>query len=124
MNAVLSKILSTGVFFLFILLTGFWLTRSGKPYHAVLFNIHKFIALGAIVYLVVTITKMRQAATLGPLEVIAIVAAGLLFIATMVTGGLWSITQPMPAIIRTGHHLLPYLTMLATAAVLYLLLQK
>ena len=102
-----------------IFLSGFWLSRSGKPYSAILFNIHKLIALGAIIFLGIMVSKMHQAFPLAPLHLILIVAAGLLFIATMVTGGLLNIDRTWPAAILVGHRVLPFLTTLITVLVLY-----
>jgi len=114
--------ISTGLFLLLVFLSGFWLSRTGKPYHAVAFNIHKLIALGAVIILAITVFRVHQAAPPGPAQITAIVVTGLCFAATIVTGGLLSIGKPMPAAISVVHHVFPYLTILATAGTLYLLL--
>ena len=50
-------------------------------------------------------------------------AAGLFFVGLFVTGALVSIEKPMPAIVATIHHVLPYLALAATAGTLYLLVK-
>ena len=37
------QIAGAGIFALFIFLSGFWLSRLGKPYNGMVFNIHKLI---------------------------------------------------------------------------------
>ena len=44
-----AKFVTPGVLFILTLVFGFWLSRSGKPYHTLIFNVHKLIALAAVV---------------------------------------------------------------------------
>jgi len=44
-----AKFVTPGVLFILTLVFGFRLSRSGKPYHTQIFNIHKLIALAAVV---------------------------------------------------------------------------
>ena len=122
MNNILVKIGSLGLFFLFIFLSGFWLSRSGKPYHFAVLNIHKLIALGAVVFLSVTANKIRQESSLSSIQIIAIAVTALCFIITIVTGGLLSISKAMPAVVSRLHQITPLLTLLSTSASLYYLL--
>ncbi len=41
------RVIGAGLFFLFIFLSGIWLSRSGKPYSVVILSIHEFISLAA-----------------------------------------------------------------------------
>lgn len=101
--------------------SGYWLTRSGKPYNGLLFNVHKLVALAAVVLFVVVLVQAGRAAALGAVEVVTAVVAGLFFVGLFVTGALLSIEKPMPAIVATVHHVLPYLALASTAGTLYLL---
>lgn len=123
MNIFELRFVNVGLFFLLILSTGYWLHHSGKPYGAILFNIHKLIGFGLFVFLAVRIYQMNQAVPLSAPQLIACVAAGLLFLATIVFGGLVSVDKPMPAFVSLFHNLFPYLTVLSTACSLYLLFQ-
>jgi hypothetical protein len=118
------RFVNTGLFFLLILASGLWLRHSGKPYGAVLFNVHKLIGLGVFIFLVLNIRLISQGAPLSALELTACVVSGLLFIATIVSGGLASIDRPWPAFVPLLHKLLPYLTVLSTAGSLYLLFRQ
>lgn len=122
MNTIFSRSLSAGGFFLLIFLTGFWLTHSGKPYSTALVTVHKLIALGTLVFLGVMVHRVSQTAPLQPLQVLALVIAGLFFVLTILTGGLVTVNKEFPAFVRSAHHIGPYLTLLASAAALYLLL--
>lgn len=115
------RIVGAGLFCLFIFLSGFWLTRSGKPYNGALFNVHKLLALAAVVLFVVTLFRVNGVDALGAGEWIAGAVTVLFFIGLFVTGALVSIDKVMPAIVRRLHHVIPYLAVLSTAVTLYLL---
>jgi len=120
MGANQLRVVSAGLFFLFIFLSGFWLGRSGKPYSVIILTIHKMISLAAAVFLVITIYRINQVAKLSAIELLAVVVTGLLFIGTAVSGGLVSTDKPMPVAVLRIHQILPVLTVLSTAATLYL----
>jgi hypothetical protein len=56
MNTML-KFIPTGIFFLLTVAFGLWLSRTGKPYNGVLFNIHKLIALGVVIFTVMQVNN-------------------------------------------------------------------
>jgi hypothetical protein len=122
MNPILSRAIGAGAFFLFIFLSGFWLSRSGKPYSTMIFTIHKLIGLAAGIFLIVIVYRSYQAAPLGAPEIAAIGVTVLLFVTTVAAGGLASIDRAMPAIALRLHQIVPYAAVLSTAATLYLLL--
>jgi hypothetical protein len=112
----------TGLFFLFIFLFGFRLSRSGKPYPAAVFNIHKLLALGAVVYLGVNIYNIHQVAPLSPVQIAAVVVTVLCFAATIATGGLLSVEKEMPGFVLKLHQILLWVTVVSAAGMLYLIL--
>ena len=124
MSATQLRIVGAGLFFLFIFLSGFWLSRSGKPLNGIILTIHKLISLAAAVFLVITIYQINQVATLSAIELTAGVVTGLFFLGTGIPGGLLSTDKPMPAAILMMHQITPFLTALSTAATLYLLLSR
>ena len=48
--SIIFKITGAGLLFLFTIGTGIWLSNSGKPYNTLIFNIHKLIALGTVIF--------------------------------------------------------------------------
>ena len=131
MNILNSEMLYTGIFFLFMLLSGFWVSRSGKPYHSGIFNIHKFIGLGIGTYLIRTVYLTNQAAPLNGLQWAAIIVTILLFIFAVIAGGLLSILAEgglknmrasMQKAVELVHKFSPYVIIVATGWTLYLLL--
>ncbi len=121
MNISLPTILGTGAFLLCCFLSGFWLSHSGKPLNGLIFNIHKFIALGAVAFIGITVYQVNQAAALTTIELIACGVSGLFFLSTFISGGLLSTGKPVPALLVRVHQVMPFLTTLSTAGSLYLL---
>ena len=130
MDILDSKMIATGIFFLFILLSGFWVSRSGKPYNGLIFNIHKLIGLAAGIYLIRAVYLTHQAAPLSGTQWTAIVITVLLFILTVAAGGLLSVLaegglQNMGAAaqktIELVHKVFPYVIVASTGVTVYLL---
>lgn len=118
------RIVVTGLLYLVIFASGVWLTKSGKPYSAIILTVHKLISLAAIAYLVVTTVRVNQVAKLSAMEIWAGVITGSFFLVTLATGGLLSTGKPTPSVVLILHRIAPLLTVLSTAATLYLLLGK
>jgi hypothetical protein len=110
-----------GLFFLVIFPSGYWLARLGKPYNGLLLNVHKLVALAAVVFLVITVNQVRKSALFGLVEMAVLAITALCFAGAIVSGGLVSIPRPMPIAASVLHKLLPYLTFLSTAGTLYLM---
>jgi hypothetical protein len=121
MNTAISKTTVSAILFLVVFASGYWMSRAGRPYNGLLFNAHKLIALGALIYLGVLANQVRQAAGFAPLQVAVVAIAAAAFIATIAAGGLVSIEKPLPAA-QNLHKLLPYLALLSSAGALYILL--
>jgi hypothetical protein len=115
------KFILVGVFLVFIIITGQWLSRTGRPLNTLLLTIHKLISLAGVVFLVVTLYRLNQTAPLSPLEITLSGVTVLLFAALIVTGGLLSTTKVWPGIVLRIHQVVPTLVILSTAVNLYLL---
>jgi hypothetical protein len=112
----------TGLFFLFIFLSGIWLSRTGRPLHVGVSTLHKLISLAAGIFLLVTLHQRNRVVPLNRTEWIAIGITGLCFLGTVASGGVLSSDQPMPVAVLRTHQVFPVLTVLSTGATLYLAL--
>jgi heme A synthase len=119
MSTMQSKAVSAGLFFLFVFLSGFWLSNSGKPLNSLILTVHKLIAVAAFIFLAVTVYRANQATPLSTIELAAIAITGLLFLGTIATGGLLSIGNEMPVAVLRLHQITPYLTVLSTVWLLW-----
>jgi hypothetical protein len=54
------RTISAGVLFIFIIASGLWLTKSGRPLNAAIFTVHKLIALIALIIMIIIVrTPMK-----------------------------------------------------------------
>jgi hypothetical protein len=122
MNTIVSRMLTTGLFFLFIFLSGFWLSRAGKPYPVLVFTIHKLIALGTLVFLTILVYQINRLAPLQTVQIIAFAITIVFLITLIITGGLVSLDKVMPVMLLRVHEVVPYLTAVSAGITLFLLL--
>lgn len=120
-NPIKNGIIITGVLYLVIFAFGFLLSRSGRPYNTVLLTVHKLASVAAIIYLYRSFSSVNKACGLNTITLAFGVLTGVIFIATIATGGLISIGGQIPEVVYMMHRVLPVLTVVSTAASLYLL---
>jgi len=113
MNILTSRVIVTGALFIFVFLSGFWLCRSGRPISTIILTVHKLIALGTLILIGVTIFQVHQVASLSTAAIVATVMTGVLFVVTIITGGLLSLEQPVTAVAFV-HKIGPFLTVAGT----------
>lgn len=117
-----TKFLFAGLFFISILLSGFILSRAGRPINVFFLTVHKLISVGVVVFLAITVYRINQVTPLNSLEIAACVITLAFFITLVATGGLLSTAKTMPTAILKVHQIMPYLAIISTGISLYLLL--
>lgn len=121
MSTTQLRIAGIGLLFVLIFVFGYLMSRLGKPYNTALFTVHKFASLGAIALLVLTIVRINQVSSLGAAHIAAIAVTGICFLLLAATGGLLSTIKDLPPFVHGFHQVIPYVTLLSTAGMLYLL---
>ena len=121
MGLKLSWIVGAGLLFLLIFLSGFRLKKSEKPYNTMLLTFHKLFALAAAVLFVFSVLQVNRTAALNvPVLIVSVVTLAF-FLDAIVTGGLVSMSRPMPKIFLTLHRIIPYLIVSSAALAFYLI---
>lgn len=95
----------TGILFLLTLVFGFWLSRAGKPYNGLLFNVHKLLALGTVVLAGIQYPKTLHAPDWQLVVLLATMA--LCAIAVFTSGALMSAGKMDYALMLTIHRIAP-----------------
>ena len=117
---IITKFANPGIVFLLTLVFGVWLSHSGKPYNGVLFNIHKLIALGAVILAAVQLFKMLQDTGIQVVPILLIVVIVACAIALFATGALMSMEKLNYNVMLTIHRIAPILAVIAMAVTIYL----
>lgn len=119
--SITSEFLVPGLLLLFTLIFGWWLSRLGKPYHGLLFNVHKLVALGTVI-----VAGMRFSRTLNALEadtgiIVLLVLAALCVVTLFASGALMSADKLDYGLTLTLHRVGLVVLTLSLLLVVYLL---
>lgn len=87
------KIIICGILLVLLVVSGIFLTRTGKPYHVLVFAIHKMltVALGVLLFMLILPVIRLDVFPLVHLVIAGILALGL--IGLIVSGGMMSLDK-------------------------------
>jgi hypothetical protein len=118
---MLSKFVLPGIAFVLTLAFGFWVSRLGRPYNGLLFNVHKLIALGAVIATIVQLTKVLKNANALILIIVLLVVAALCVIALFASGAFMSIGNVDYGLMLTVHRIAPVVLVIAMVIIFIML---
>lgn len=85
-----TKLVTNSILFILIIISGIWLSKLGKPYNPVTFNIHKFIALAFIVYIIILSRGLVKTVEMNSKNWLFLILSGFLVFLVLVSGGIIS----------------------------------
>jgi hypothetical protein len=118
---ILSRFVIPGIAFILTLASGFWLSRSGRPYNGLLFNSHKLIALAAVVVAVVQPVGILKSTDLPALSIALLALAALCAAGLFVSGALMSAGKLDHALLHTIHRVALAALVIALPSAVFLL---
>ena len=110
-----------GIMFLGTVGFGLWVSKLGKPYHNLLFNIHKLIALAGVVLVVMRLIKLDPLASFPLLALVLIGVAFAGVLAMFISGAFLSIQDEISRPIQLIHQISATVIALMSLAALYVL---
>ena len=113
MKGIDMRIIYLAIIFILAIISGIWVTRTGRPLNNVIFTIHKLIALTSLVLMIIIVKKMSSGLEIPPSTMIWIVATWVLFAAMVATGGVLSFDKLAHRAIKVTHAILPVLTLIS-----------
>jgi hypothetical protein len=93
---MLAQIIGLAVATGIVAVSGVVMTRAGRPYSAVVLNVHKLIDLAAAAVVGVGVYRIHRQTGLPGGVWALVISAGVLFIATLATGGFLSASKSAP----------------------------
>ena len=117
----LSRFSLPAILLILTLAFGFWLSSAGKPYNGILFNLHKLIALGGVIYTGWQFLQWMKTADASLALTILLAVTALCVIALFASGGLLSAAKLDYALMLLIHRLGVGTLVLSLGSVLYLL---
>lgn len=91
------------------LVFGFWVSRLGKPYHGLLFNVHKLIALASIILMGRQVSQAPQSMLSQTGWIAGLVLASLAVLALFASGAMMSTNKLDYSQMRLVHRISPVL---------------
>lgn len=125
MDTISTKLIAAGILGILTLVSGVILSNTGRPLNGLFFNLHKLIAVAAIVLITISVVQLLKAGETQALIAIgAIILAGLLFVALVATGGMLSFEREWPGFVLKIHQVAPLLSLAFSALSVYLLIRS
>lgn len=124
METITSKLIAAGILALLTLITGIIVSRSGKPLNIWLVTIHKLIAVGTVVLIVIAVNQLLKTTDGKMLVTIGIMAiSAVLFLSLIATGAFLTREEmELPAFVLKIHQFVPLLALASSSLTIYLLL--
>jgi hypothetical protein len=118
---ILPRFLNPILSFLLTIVLGFLLSRRGQPYHGLLFNVHKLVALAAVILSFMAIYQLIKVLDISTLIMILLAILGLGVIALFVSGALMSAGKGEYQVMKLIHNISPFILVIAAGCIVYLL---
>ena len=125
MDTLTSKLISTGVLFVFTLISGVLVSHSTRPLNIWLVTVHKLVAVGTVVLIGIAVAQLYKTSD-GKLfiEMSLMVISGILFLALIATGALLTREEmQLPALVLKIHTVAPLLALVSSIITVYLLVR-
>lgn len=118
---LLSRLLNPILGFLVTVAFGFWLSRVGKPYNGLLFNVHKLVALASVILAGLAVYQALKVMDVAALIVLLLALAALSVIALFVSGALMSAGKGEYRVMKLVHNISPFVLVIVMGYAVYLL---
>jgi phosphotransferase system glucose/maltose/N-acetylglucosamine-specific IIC component len=122
MSTIVSRPEIAGLLFVFTLISGVWLSHSGKPFNMAIFTIHKLIALATVIAIAVNVYHLYREVDIRTFVELAIITVTVLvFLALFISGALLSLNVPLQGAALRIHQVVPLLALVSSTITVYLM---
>ena len=121
MNTLQIKIVIIVLIAIVIYVSGAWLNKSGKPYNVIVLTIHKLIAFGIFIYIVISCYRIYKTDALTSIESILCLFMVASFLSGIISGGFLSANASVPSFVQLIHRVSSVASVIFTGAIIYLL---
>lgn len=121
MSPLQVRVASAALLFIVVIVSGLWLSTSGRPLNAILLTVHKLPPAAILVYLVVACYQMNGEVALNKLDLVVVGSTVLFFLGAITSGGFLSTESSMPPAVLIIHRVTSFFAVLSTGIVMFLL---
>ena len=124
MDPITSKLIAAGLLGMFTLITGVITSHSGKPLNIWLVSIHKLIAVGTAVLIVIAANQLFKTSEGKMIITIGLMAISVVLILALIATGAFLTREEMelPGFVLKIHQAAPLLALASSSLTVYLLL--
>jgi len=122
--SIFQKLIGAGIAYIITICMGIFLSRIGKPYNTALFNVHKLVALAAVILTVLMFKDILKTIKPEIYIIILIIVAVIAIIVIFATGAFLSIGNTPYILIKTIHIVSQFIFIISVALSVYLILKK
>jgi len=115
----MNKIVISFIFIIGIIVTGIILGKLGKPYNGILFNLHKLISVGTVIYLGYILFQHTKIQAMDKMTITLTIISIISLIILMISGSFMSIGKGNYTLIRIFHIITSTSFTVSTGVLLY-----
>jgi hypothetical protein len=119
---MVQKIVISGLLLLLINASGIWLSKLGKPYHGALFNVHKLIALGSVIFIGVFLYNLLKVTEVDGVLLTLVIVSIVSILVLFISGALLSAGVGPYTLMKIIHSIITIAAVGAIAGTIYLTL--
>lgn len=116
------KLVMSGILLIYVIVTGMWVSRLGRPISTGVFTIHKLTALAFAVFASIVFINLLKENQIDSVIPVVLIIAGLSIAALFASGVFLSFEKPLPKIILNIHAFTPIITVISSALAIYVLI--
>lgn len=126
METITSKLISAGILAVLTLISGMIVSRAGKPQNIWLVSIHKLIAVGTVILIVMAVNQLLKTADGRSFLLISMMAISAILFLSLIASGAFLTREEMdlPAFVLKIHQVAPLLALAGSSLTVYLLFQN
>ena len=102
-----------------VTVSGYVLTRKGRPYHSLLLNVHKLVDLAAVIVTGLMVYRAGQSGVLLGADWVFAALAAAVFAALFASGGIVSAMETPPTWVLRLHRLAPWPAVVLAGVMVY-----
>ena len=113
------RLIFAALLFVFVFISGIWLSKYGRPLNVVIFTIHKLISILTLILTVIVIYTLQRGVDLKTFDYYLLIITSVFFISAIITGGFLSIEKLTNNAMLISHKILSLLTVISVAFTIY-----
>lgn len=106
-----TKLIFSALLFILALLSGFWLSKTGRPLNTAIFTIHKLSVIGGIILAFFVFIPFSKSQGIDAMGISLLIVSLVLLVTSFVSGALMSFDRFADTFVHSIHKVTPIITL-------------